>query len=400
MQCMSTLKSLSAALRVSKTWYEAFQTHPKSILRAVGENVVGPALPDAVRVLRYSIDSTTTGGKEEIDKLTRKEYHRLSANAAVVRRLEVAFSLKYRDPLSRASQLTWTESWRFARAVYRIMLYCEVFHMPDDEDQVRELQETRHDEIVAQRVAMSNKYSTTELFELNSVLVFLRTITMECGGDYLEDEDDFQEPTDILISTGPAVVLHAWEHENGDRMIDTLGYTVWISGPYTLLLDFFAGPLQQIWNDRDVSPPPSDGKKLLDEAPHQSPPCHQCGLTSPNNLRCQQDWADLHLNIRDLFPGNLSRNIIEMELFEETKSWLNKHKLISEIYALKTEEFEDWMTSDALFLTAHLHLWLLHLKSKDGDVPEDCSYGYWCDIQTEVTLHALTKNHLCAAKLS
>ncbi|KAJ7727597.1 hypothetical protein B0H16DRAFT_251445 [Mycena metata] len=405
---MPTLKTLSAALRVSKTWYEVFQTHPKSILRAVAENVVGPALPDAVRVLRYSADSTTTGSNEEIDQLTKQEHRRLAANAAVASRLEVAFSLQYRDPLSPASQLTWTESWRFARAAYRIMLYCKIFGMPNDEDEVQNLQETRQDEIVTQRVAVLDRYPTTELFELNAVLVFLRTIAMECGGDYFEGEDDIDEDTDILISTGPAVVLHAWEHENGGRMIETLGYTVLISGPYTLLSEFFVGPLRQIWNNRDVSPPSSDAESLLDEtSSYQSPPCDRCGLTSPNKLRCEQDWAGLRLDVRDLFPGNLSQNFTEMELFEETKSSLNQHTLISEIYMLKTHEFEDWTTSDALcdacllrFLTAHLHLWLLNLKSKDGDVPEDCPDGYECDVQTKVTLHALTNNHLCAPKLS
>ncbi|KAJ7721896.1 hypothetical protein B0H16DRAFT_1699480 [Mycena metata] len=394
---MPTFKSLSAALRISKTWYAVFQTHSRSILRAVAENVAGPALPDAVRALRYSVSAK----RKEVDQLTKQEYCRLVENAAVVRRLEVAFSLKYRDPLSTASQLNWTESWRFARAVYRIMLYCEVFHISDDEDEFRDLlvQGSRYDEVITQRVAMLNKYPMTELFELDTVLVFLRRIAIEFGGDFIEDEDVFPQDTDALISTGPAAVLHAWEHEDGNSIVETLGYAVWMSRPYALLSDFFAGPLQQIWGDREVSPPSGNAKSLLDEAAYQSPPCDQCGLTSSNKLRCEHDWAGLRLNIRGLFPGNLSQNSTEMELFEESKSWADKHKLISEIYALKTAEYRDWMSSDALcdacllkFLTAHLHLWLLELKSKDGDVPEDCSDGYWSDVQAEVTLHALTKN--------
>ncbi|KAJ7167848.1 hypothetical protein C8R46DRAFT_1094327 [Mycena filopes] len=406
LQCTSAFKTLYAAVRVSKTWHRVFQTHPKSIVRSVAENVVGPALPDAVRVLRYSMDNSRKCGREEIDAFTKEDCLRLSENAGVVKRLEVAFSLKYRDPLLPTSQLTWIESWRFSRAIYRIMLYCQVFKMPDDEDQVRDLEDNQHDEIIARRVEMLDQYPTPELLELNAVSLFLRALAMESGGDYLEDEDSVPEPIgDILISTGPAVVLEAHEEGSGDRIVETVGYTVWISGPYTLLLDFFAGPLHRIWTARNVSPPSGEAKSLLGDGPHQSDPCDRCSLTSPCKLRREADWANLHLNIRELFLGKLCDNFTEMDLFEETKPWRNKHKLISELYALKTEEFKDWSPSDALcdaclltFLSAHLHLWLLRLKVIDGDVPDDCSDGYWCEVQTHVTLHALEHNHLCAPK--
>ncbi|KAJ6560099.1 hypothetical protein B0H19DRAFT_1146496 [Mycena capillaripes] len=408
LQWAPTFQTLQTAILVSKGWYQVFQTHPKSIIRSVAKNVVGPALPDAVRVLRYSCNTATKGSDDDMDALTGSEFRCLQTNAAMVRQLEVAFSSKYRDPLSRTSQLSWMESWRFARAMYRIMLYCDVFRMPDDEDQVIDLEENQHIEIETRRVVMLSEYSTQELFELSAALVFLRAIAYEVSGDHIEEDDDMRGASDMLISTGPATVLEAYQQQGGDRMVEAVGYTVWIAGPFSLLLDFFTGPLQRIWDERAVAAPPRYDAalqgSLLDDFTYRSAPCDQCAGVSPNKLRKEADWDDLNVNIRKLFLGNLADNFIEMEPLGEEKPERDIPKLIAELYALKTEEFKGWEKSDALcdacltkFLSAHLHLWLLDRKLKDGwEAAEDCWYGYNCRTQTEVTLHAMTKNHLCA----
>ncbi|KAJ7501050.1 hypothetical protein B0H11DRAFT_753797 [Mycena galericulata] len=49
----STFASLQASILVSKVFHRVFQSHPKSITCAVAYNVVGPALPQALRVVRY-----------------------------------------------------------------------------------------------------------------------------------------------------------------------------------------------------------------------------------------------------------------------------------------------------------------------------------------------------------
>jgi hypothetical protein len=45
--------ALHASVGVSKTWREIYEAHPISIAQAVARNVVGPALPQAMRFLRY-----------------------------------------------------------------------------------------------------------------------------------------------------------------------------------------------------------------------------------------------------------------------------------------------------------------------------------------------------------
>ncbi|KAJ6465533.1 hypothetical protein C8R47DRAFT_991485 [Mycena vitilis] len=169
-QWLPTFQTLSAAKLVSKTWYQVFQTHPKSIVRSVATNVLGP-VAEAIRALRYPRDDAGTEDHLDIDALSQEEYSCLQQNAAVVRKLEEAFSLRYKDSLSRTSQLTPTESWRFARAMYRIMLYCAVFSMPDDEDQVNDFEENSRPETEAQRAAMLREYPNRELLELNGALV-------------------------------------------------------------------------------------------------------------------------------------------------------------------------------------------------------------------------------------
>ncbi|KAF8207755.1 hypothetical protein K438DRAFT_1962014 [Mycena galopus ATCC 62051] len=163
------------------------------------------------------------------------------------------------------------------RATYRIMLYCNAFHMSDDQDEVLDLEENHHDEIVAQRVSMLRDYSTQELFGLNDVFVFLKALTDE--------------------STA-------------------------------------------------LEPPPTR---------HLRAPLGKLGLKLPRN-------------------GPL----------EEARPERDIPKLISEIYALKREEFKDWKKSDALcdacllkIISAHIHLWLFKWGVKDGwEAPEGCWYSY------------------------
>ncbi|KAJ6514086.1 hypothetical protein DFH09DRAFT_1196914 [Mycena vulgaris] len=421
-----TFKTLQAAILVSKTWYHVFLTHPKSLVRSVTENVVGPALPEAMRVLRYHDHApggpewTETGAEDgsAIPKtgeaeMTREEYRLLRQNAAVVKQLEVLFSLRYRDQLARTSQLTWAESYRFSRAIYRVMLYCAVFRMPTSEDDVREMEEspTERGRIVQQRIAMLNQYSTEELLELNAVLEFLRAVAQDSGekSGYFQDDEDMPDGAgEWVLSAGPAAILQA-HRTNADFLVEKIGITVWISGPFTLLSGFFVTPLQSIWDRRNVPTPPhadTGGQEnpLLDSVTFRSPPCDQCALVSTTKLWHEHNWDALHLDIHGLLKGNLRDNFTELEALREAHPSKNIPQLVSELFARRTEEFLAWNKTDSLcgaclkkFISAHLHLWLYDKRVEDSwDAPEDCWYGYECRTQTSVTLHALTKNHLCA----
>ncbi|GAW01124.1 hypothetical protein LENED_002703 [Lentinula edodes] len=48
-----TFSSLKATILTCKSFYHVFQTHPKSIVRAVASNITGPALPQALECIRH-----------------------------------------------------------------------------------------------------------------------------------------------------------------------------------------------------------------------------------------------------------------------------------------------------------------------------------------------------------
>ena len=55
---ITDMHTLSAAIRTSKRCYEIFQDHPKTILRAVAQNIVGPALAPAARLAHFSVQES------------------------------------------------------------------------------------------------------------------------------------------------------------------------------------------------------------------------------------------------------------------------------------------------------------------------------------------------------
>jgi len=105
----------------------------------------------------------------------------------------------------------------------------------------------------------------------------------------------------------------------------------------------------------------------------------------------------------------------ELKKHSSTTQYLRLHLLklpdphcaiMPEIFQLKSPEFdnweaEDWLCTDCVkkLLSAHLHLWLLEQKRKDGEtIPNDCWYGYNCRTQIHKVAHAQQLNHLCEPK--
>jgi hypothetical protein len=103
--CFSALR---ATLLASKHFHTVFKMHPNSIIRAVAYNITGPALPQAMRVIRYSPRRPDSEGDSEstplptpwaethpISPITGEEARKLIANAAVVSALEDLFSSRH-----------------------------------------------------------------------------------------------------------------------------------------------------------------------------------------------------------------------------------------------------------------------------------------------------------------
>lgn len=83
---------------------------------------------------------------------------------------------RYKDRSSKTSKLTELESHRFTRAMYRVMLYCELFYLPlnlDDIDAMEFNEPGVLKKIAKKRHAMLDEYPTSDLLEIRAVVEFL-----------------------------------------------------------------------------------------------------------------------------------------------------------------------------------------------------------------------------------
>ncbi|KAJ7469932.1 hypothetical protein B0H11DRAFT_2042835 [Mycena galericulata] len=451
--------TLYSAIGVSKTWHRVFQTHPKSVVLSVAQNSVGPALSQAVRFIRYPYpektpnhwgadeeqdadeededsdpteddteDEDEDGGaskkrplksapksprkdlpapseSDDIGELSLQERAQLEKNAKIVTKLGALFSLRHKDRTSRTSQLTAIESHRFARAMYRIMLYCELFYLPlnlddidsmeDEPEELETIQKARH--------ALLNEYPTPELLELRAVVAFLHELIGE-----VVDQEDYDRLKDICLSTGPAVILEAYVSKQPDVFEEALEHEVMTSGEDNILFGgFFSTPLDKIWTERVVAAPVDEWGAILDEVRGQSDACAQCGVVAGLGLWSEANWVNLiNVDFCAHLLGNLNKNDIETEALVGLfmSSTCGADVVVSEIYDMKTAEFSAWKKDESLcsvcldkLIGAHLHLWLFKRKVQDGWTPTgNCWYGYNCRTQVHKREHAKTKNHLCA----
>jgi hypothetical protein len=94
---LPNFEALRSTLRASKTFYTVFEAHPQSIVRDIAFNQFGPALPQALRLVRCQSRNYEPAKLLEVDVVTHppitpKEARMLAFNARVVRALEDLFS--------------------------------------------------------------------------------------------------------------------------------------------------------------------------------------------------------------------------------------------------------------------------------------------------------------------
>ncbi|KAJ6484187.1 CHAT domain-containing protein [Mycena sanguinolenta] len=150
-----TFDTLDSITLVSKAFYRIYLSDSDT------PSHVGPALPQALKVLRYQYtldgderqqddpDTLATEYLEDYNAslITAIEKEEFQQNSTIIAALEDIYSLTRKDRNSRTSVLTADESWRFQRAAYRIMLYCNLFSASNgdesDEDIIRHVQQQR-----------------------------------------------------------------------------------------------------------------------------------------------------------------------------------------------------------------------------------------------------------------
>ncbi|KAI0329652.1 hypothetical protein GY45DRAFT_1324790 [Cubamyces sp. BRFM 1775] len=137
---LSDYTTLSAAIRVSKAFYDAFQSRSWLIVHSILEKIVGPALPQAKRLEYYEQWVVPTGDPRR-HTIPDEEYFRLHASdweptkasvsrmverAKAVQLLEGYYSIRFKDRTSCSSRLDAIEAVRFEKALYRYWLCYEL----------------------------------------------------------------------------------------------------------------------------------------------------------------------------------------------------------------------------------------------------------------------------------
>ncbi|KAJ7234352.1 hypothetical protein B0H12DRAFT_1327689 [Mycena haematopus] len=422
----STLDTLRSTVLVSKVFYRVLQTHPgpKSIMRAVAYNIVGPALPQALRVVRYpylefayalynvytfdgNLSAMAAACPEELHSVIIPGHEQgLLENARVVAALEDIYSLRNKNNKSRTTLLTSEESWRFRRAMYRIMLFCKLFS--SDSYHILDMDDELIGKIRKQRTAVLDKYPNDELRELCSAVKFLVDILVAV---------DAPTPnvTDTLLSTGPWGVLRASQARSYEALEADVDVDFLFQDDNLIVFEgYFSLPIENICSERGIAPPKADdlaSKRILDEVTSATDACSQCTAPGGLELYTEANWHRLPTPPVTFLNGHLWQNQTLFHPFYVATSQYEHSDylgpLIDELFKLKTQtapEFDNWDRTDSYclpcltkFLEEHLLIWLLSKRIRGGWVPpENCCYGWDCYRQISDISHAEQKNHLCA----
>ncbi|KAJ7055887.1 hypothetical protein C8F01DRAFT_1158068 [Mycena amicta] len=363
-------------LSVCSTWHTVFLASRKSILvsRSVTANFVGPALRQAVRFVRYPYPEKTSNDwagavagdesvtesdtdddddkpakkkkpllktppyseREPIGMVSPEERFKLEKNAETVRKLEALFVAKS----GHLKSLTFSQSHRLTRALYRIMLFCELFYLPlnlDDIDSMEDNEPGILAKIRSSRAAhlRDSGYTTPELFEIRSVVDFLYELINDCIGR--PDPSELNRVKDICLATGPGVILQAHKQKSEEPFEEALEVEVMSSGEDN---EFFGGfltdPIAVLVKEQKADLPVSvwgaildDGSDSLQAAGPSN--CAQCGIS--------RNWSHLiTVDFCALLPGALNQNDIEAAALVEllmgatTISGVGAEILIAELY--------------------------------------------------------------------
>ncbi|KAF9464131.1 hypothetical protein BDZ94DRAFT_1257074 [Collybia nuda] len=412
--------ALGATILASKQIYNIFKIHPNSIIRAVAYNITGPALPQAMRLLRYAPPPEPNDPaplqkiwleSDPISPITNWEAHCLVKNATIVSSLENLFSSRYKDRASQTSKLDSMESWQFRSAIYRLMLFTQFFNVDDFE---YESQVENDGEERLKRKNFFSQFPNYELFAVHSVSIFLRDVAQ--WTEIADRSFEYSGFGDLALVQGPQKILEAYETLDTETLREITEQVEDPDDLVELFKGYLAPPLSSVFEARKTKPPATDNthwKSILKDIQSENDTCHRCHGVYGFDLYNETNWENLRgidsthkWNINKYLKGNLyqSQSISDYLSSEVDSSTTSIHtRMLREIHDLRVVSYDtwdkqDWLCADCIveILRVHLHLWLLFLKKRSGEIiPDDCWYGYNCRTQIHNIRHAIRLNHLC-----
>ncbi|KAJ7591379.1 hypothetical protein C8J56DRAFT_935354 [Mycena floridula] len=421
---------LNSCIRVSKTFYTVFQAHPISTIRAVAYNVAGPALRQAIRAARHELADdvldNNSADSDEISPITPEEARLIVRYAETAAELENIFSIRHKDRTSRASKLGSLESWRFRRAIYRLIMYANIFHFGAFVSSVR-LHEEEDDSLegVLERLLRAERlkrkaflydFSTEELLELYTASVFLLEVA---NWAVMASDTSHNDYTEGALAAGPAYVLESYQNKRFDDIlhyIDDDQLTEEDQEIEGYLEGYISAPISQIMTARKVpsSWPTDHWKSILENVVGEHEACAKCSKADGLKLFGESNWHYMYgaspslrgRRLRDLLKGELKKTLTTINYLRALESTIPDFypTMMKELFEVKSSAYaawnkEDWLCQNCIkiFISGNLYLWLLYRQGKDGIViNEDCWDGYDCRIQVQKQNHAQQLNHFCA----
>ncbi|KAF8164480.1 hypothetical protein K438DRAFT_1984628 [Mycena galopus ATCC 62051] len=393
MTCCPTFSTLESTIHVSKAFCNVFQTHPMSIMQAVAYNVVGPALPQALRVVRFPYPTIYDEWRSQ-DETPRGDIHPENMAttcpeelaASVIKAGEQGWLLRNTEVIDSFENI-----YSLRRAAYRCMLYCNLF--PASRfylDELASLGEERVEEIQRQRKALLSTYPTDELLQLWDVAEFMRAtfLTVALGND----EPHTAEILDAVLGTGPDGLYLDGESDSRNR--PNIGY--------------FDTLLCEVFKAREVDLSGEDDNCILDTVIGADDTCSQCASPDGIKLLSEANWDCLSLRLSDLLKNNLQHCFLVIKPFVSLTKHIQESDArgpwITGMFALKETPgaWDGWEQDMSYcepclvkFLKDHVWKWFLQEKMKTGWLPpENCEYEYNCK-EANIQAHASRRNHLC-----
>ncbi|KAI0762675.1 hypothetical protein C8Q74DRAFT_170562 [Fomes fomentarius] len=430
---MSDLATLWATIRTCKKHHEAFQAHPKSILRTVLENAVGPALPQAARLAEYKYRSSEND--PHVETLPQEDdYQTLSWIPArpiasmledYARRIHILrdfYSQRIKDRSSTTTKLSTEETLRFDRAVYRYWLYLEMlqnsaFWSGDDDELDNDDNDDDDDEEGREErkfreglTAFISGLSTEELLEVLSLVTFCEETKSWAAG--LPSALTGLPVNHTFVAGDPYSLARALEAR---QLTGDYSY-----GSWELVPDIIRAVLvsHKVREDELEQKQSTAIVKLVVGAEDT---CSRCATIKGVQLIGQPNIYLLSgmLPVQErasLLPGLLSRNgdvtrpLLEHVYKGNNGRWITEQDLFSELIDLDpgedeagTEEVHSWSKDGWYCLDCLKELykqrymaWWKQAQAKSGaPVQDDCWYGYNCRTMTHKSYHATKLNHLC-----
>ncbi|KAH7885296.1 hypothetical protein F5I97DRAFT_1884339 [Phlebopus sp. FC_14] len=420
---LADFESLLSSILACKAIHSVYRARPASIDRAVAYNLVGPALPQAIRYLRcrksglWLRPNDELLGEDDFEKdpvLKLWEIQSLSALSRQTVKLEDLYSWREKDCMCRTSQLSAIESYRFRRALYRTALFLAVYGMEgyDAMNFFNNIDDDEDDDGVEEKLFQFQKmqrqfmeaFSTADLKEIDSLARFLLDIynwSVLAQGTITGDPSYF-----LFTGSLPNGVLDAYE----GRLVDSYDDDV----PGSVYDEFILYTVSEVLENRKVPRITEEQAKvaILDEIVGTGITCKRCEIVHVprNNLWCPTNWeylkgvinpGEMHRTLK----GNLPQSVDFVEKANFINIWrLDRYsELVGEVFEQKTDAYSGWEKEDLIciaclreFLRDHLHLWYVERRRKQGlNAHEDCWYGYDCRTQSHKLAHATRLNHFC-----